>query len=99
VLINTARGGLVDEAALIEALQQDRLAGAALDVLEREPPPPDHPLLHLDRVIVTPHIAAGTRDALRTKMSAAFANLIRFTRAEPLQHVVADTVPVRAHVP
>ena len=92
VLINTARGGLVDEAALVDALRGGQLAGAALDVLEREPPASDNPLLHLDHVLVTPHIAAGTRDALRTKMRAAFANLTRFTRGEPLQHVVAESV-------
>ena len=92
VLINTARGGLVDEAALVDALRSRQLAGAALDVLEREPPAADNPLLHLDHVLITPHIAAGTCDALRTKMRAAFANLTRFTRGEPLQHVVADSV-------
>jgi phosphoglycerate dehydrogenase-like enzyme len=96
VLINTSRGGLVDESALVEALQRGDLAGAALDVLEREPPPPDHPLLRLEQVLITPHIAAGTRDALHTKMHAAFANLTRFTRGEPLHHVVADSVVMPA---
>ena len=90
ILINTSRGGLVDEAALVDALRSQRLAGAALDVLEREPPAPDNPLLYMEQVLITPHIAAGTRDALGTKMRAAFANLLRFTRAEPLRHVVAD---------
>lgn len=96
VLINTSRGGLVDESALLEALQRGHLAGAALDVLEREPPPPDHPLLQLEQVLITPHIAAGTRDALHTKMRAAFANLTRFTRGEPLHHVVAESIAMPA---
>jgi phosphoglycerate dehydrogenase-like enzyme len=96
VLINTSRGGLVDESALLEALQRGHLAGAALDVLEHEPPPPDHPLLRLEQVLITPHIAAGTRDALRTKMRAAFANLTRFTREEPLHHVVAESITMPA---
>ena len=60
VLINTSRGGVVDEAALIEALRAERLRGAALDVLAPEPPAPDHPLLTFDprRVILTPHFGA-----------------------------------------
>ena len=57
VLINTSRGPVVDEAALVRALRERRLAGAALDVLETEPPPPGHPLLGLPGVILTPHVA------------------------------------------
>ncbi len=90
LLINTARGALVDEAALVEALRAGRLAGAGLDVLEKEPATPDNPLLHFENVIITPHIAAGTRDALTAKMSAAFANLLRFTRGEALHNVVPE---------
>ncbi|MGH2391558.1 MAG: C-terminal binding protein, partial [Chloroflexota bacterium] len=65
MLINASRGTVVDEAALIRALDTDRLAGAALDVLEQEPPAPDHPLLRMDprRVILTPHFAAWSEDA------------------------------------
>lgn len=64
ILINTARGGVVDEPALIQALKTRRIAGAGLDVLEREPPPSDHPLLHMDHVVVTPHIAAFSEQVL-----------------------------------
>ncbi len=83
-LINTSRGGLVDEAALLSALETGHLAGAALDVFESEPVPAEHPLARLKNVVLTPHISAGTRDALQTKMRALFSNVQRFYRGEPL---------------
>jgi D-3-phosphoglycerate dehydrogenase len=58
--INTARGRIHDEAALLDVLKRKRIAGAGIDVFDEEPPPPDHPLLHLDTVMATPHIAGGT---------------------------------------
>lgn len=87
-LINTARGGLIDEAALERALRSGHLAAAALDVFEREPVPADHPLSRLKNVVLTPHISAGTRDALQTKMRALFSNVQRFYRGEPVQNRV-----------
>lgn len=63
--INTARAEVVDEAALIEALQNNRIAGAALDVFTEEPLPPNHPLLQLDNVTLTPHMSGGSDDAFR----------------------------------
>jgi phosphoglycerate dehydrogenase-like enzyme len=77
VLINTARGPLVDEAALADALRVNRILGAGLDVFASEPPPADHPFFGLPNIVVTPHIAAGTADALRAKMDACFANMKR----------------------
>ena len=62
-VINCARGGLIDEAALVEAIADGTVAGAALDVFSQEPPPADHPLLKLDQVIVTPHLGASTTEA------------------------------------
>jgi len=63
-LINTARGTIVDEAALVEALQNGRIAGAAIDVYDPEPPRPGNPLLHMENVIVTPHFCAMTEESL-----------------------------------
>ena len=90
MLINTARGALVDEQALAQALREDWIAGAGLDVLRQEPPQPDNPLLACENVMLTPHVAAGTRDAYLTKMRAAFANMERVARGEsPLHQVQA----------
>ncbi len=90
ILINTSRGGLVDEPALVDALTRGHLGGAGLDVFEIEPLPVDHPLMTFSNVILTPHISAGTRDALKAKMKAVFANLVRFTKDEPLRNIVPE---------
>ncbi len=74
-LINTARGGIVDEAALVDALRAKKIAGAGLDVFDVEPTKPNDPLYAFPNVVLTPHIAAGTRDAFQTKMRFAFKNL------------------------
>lgn len=90
VLINTARGPLVDEPALVEALTSGRIAGAGLDVFEREPPGPEHPLLALENVVLTPHIAAGTSDAFRTKMQAVAANVRRVAQGQAPANLVPE---------
>jgi D-3-phosphoglycerate dehydrogenase len=63
--INTSRGGTYDEDALAQALREQRIAGAGIDVFLREPPPKDHPLLQFDNVIATPHIAGMTHESTR----------------------------------
>jgi D-3-phosphoglycerate dehydrogenase / 2-oxoglutarate reductase len=87
ILINTARAELVDEEALIEALEHGPLAGAALDVLWKEPPPANHRLLRLTNVVVTPHVAFATREASERMLSTAIENLVGYFRGEP-PHVV-----------
>ena len=86
-LINTSRGPLVDGAALAAALKENRLAGAALDVLEIEPPPADNPLLRAKNCLVTPHIAWATRSARRRLLNTAVQNAKAFVAGAP-QNVV-----------
>jgi D-3-phosphoglycerate dehydrogenase len=81
--INTARGGMVDEAALYEALAAGRLAGAALDAFELEPLPLDSPLRSLPNVILTPHMIGHTREIFDAIPPAAIENVERLMRGEP----------------
>lgn len=81
-LINTARGALIDEAALVRALKEGWIAGAALDVLEKEPPLPDHPLLHLQNALITPHIAWNTSEVRALEMEDLEEELRRAVAGE-----------------
>jgi D-3-phosphoglycerate dehydrogenase len=82
LIINTARGKLIDEAALIAALKSGRLAGAGLDTFAIEPPAPDNPLFSLPNVICTPHIASSTTDASVQMGIIAANNIISYLRGE-----------------
>jgi glycerate dehydrogenase len=87
LLLNTSRGGLVVEADLAEALNQGQLAGAAVDVVSREPIQPDNPLLTAPNCVLTPHIAWATREARRRLLEATVANVANFLAGRPT-HVV-----------
>jgi phosphoglycerate dehydrogenase-like enzyme len=82
-LINTARGGLVDEQALYEALRSGRLGGAGLDVYRYEPIPPDCPLLELDNVVWAPHTCGGEPAFLLREVETVMDNIARVLRGEP----------------
>jgi len=82
ILVNTARGAIIDEVALAEKIKQGKIRAAALDVLTQEPPDPDNLLLKLDEVIITPHIGAYTTEALERMDRALIEDIIRFLKGE-----------------
>lgn len=92
ILINTARGGLIDEEALLEALQSGHLQGAGLDVFQVEPPAPDHPLLQRDDVIATPHIASGTGAAKQRLWHTGITQALQILRGERPDHLLNPSV-------
>ena len=89
VLINVSRGGVIDQPAVYEALKDRRIMAAGFDVYSTEPLPAGDPLTTLDNVVLTPHIAAGTLDAFRTKLRFALGNIARVMGGEePLERVL-----------
>ena len=92
ILINTARGGLVDAEALVAALDSGHLFGAGLDVTDPEPLPPDHRLLHRLDVVVTAHVAAGTAGAKRRIFNSAFDQVIQVVNGQKPPHLVNPEV-------
>jgi phosphoglycerate dehydrogenase-like enzyme len=90
IVINVGRGPVIEDAALIEALQSKRIAGAALDVFEHEPLPPDHPLWDMDNVLISPHSTDHSRDPdwLDLSVQCFVENFHRFLKGEPLNNLV-----------
>lgn len=84
-LINTSRGLVIEEKALIEALRNKRIAGAGLDVFEMEPLPPDHPFLTLDNTVLSPHIGYVTREGFRTYFMEACADVAAWLSGSPIR--------------
>ena len=87
ILVNTARGAVVDEAALLEALRNETIRGAGLDVFEQEPLPENHPLAELPNVVVTPHSGGVTAEALETGLRLAVDNVFAAFRGKPMNRV------------
>lgn len=87
LLVNVARGGVVVEADLVEALKSGHLGGAAVDVFDQEPPPKDHPLLHMDSVICSPHCASTAFESSRKGIAHWLDNIARVSRGEAIPEV------------
>jgi D-3-phosphoglycerate dehydrogenase len=98
-LINAARGGIIDESALIAALRDKSIAGAALDVIAEEPPPKDHPLFKLDNVLWTPHLGAVTLEASERGEWGAAAEVVRVLENKRPKNPVVDADEARLLLP
>ena len=90
VVVNTARGGLIDEMALVDALREGQILGAGLDVFAQEPPPKDHPLFGIPNTVLTPHLAGPTWQSWPRRFSNGFANIARVERGEKPLWVVPE---------
>jgi len=98
VIVNTSRGGLIDEYALADALTDGTIAGAGLDVFSQEPPPTDHPLFKLDNVLLTPHMAGPTWESWPRRFQNCFENIARVDKGGDPQWVIpelAELAPAR----
>jgi phosphoglycerate dehydrogenase-like enzyme len=96
ILVNVSRGPIVAEAALVDALRSGQLAGAGLDVFDREPLPPGHPLLALDNVVLTPHVCYVTEQGFRTAWQRMAQDVTAYLAGAPVRVVTdaADCPPM-----
>jgi len=94
-LVNTARGPIVDQAALVAALERGAIAGAGLDVFDEEPLPPGTPLAALDNVVLTPHLGGITTDRYRMYYGETLENILAFLADEPLRVMNPEVLPRR----
>jgi phosphoglycerate dehydrogenase-like enzyme len=88
VIVNVARGAVIDSAALLDALRERRIGGAGLDVTDPEPLPADSPLWHMDNVIITPHVSGSSPETSRRQFELLEENVRRFAAGEELLNVV-----------
>ena len=95
-LVNTSRGPIVDEEALVAALRAKKIAGAGLDVFDREPLPADHPLLALDNVVLTPHLGFVTQEAMQRYYEGMAFAVRAFLEEEPINLLSAEGLPASA---
>jgi phosphoglycerate dehydrogenase-like enzyme len=93
-LVNAARGGVLDETALLDAIRSGQLAGAALDVYATEPLPAGSPLRDDDRILLSPHAAGASREAQGRLIGLVIDNVRRAVSGEPVRHVVNGVDPV-----
>lgn len=97
ILINTARGAVIDTAALVETVTSGRLGGVGLDVTDPEPLPADHPLLRLDRVLVTPHVASWTHEAKRRMLLMAVDEILAALTGRKPRNLINPNVVGRSN--
>ena len=92
ILVNTSRGKIIDQKALVKALATHRIAGAGLDVLEKEPPDLGEEILNLDNAIITPHMAAFSEKVQTTIRKLAAEEMARILRGEPPKYILNPEV-------
>jgi D-3-phosphoglycerate dehydrogenase len=92
ILVNAARGAVLDEGALVQALQEERIYGAGIDVYDPEPPPDDNPLFALDRVVLSPHIASNTQEGRLLMGMTVVKDIIAVLEGRHPQYLANPTV-------